>query len=61
MPGCAQTGAFPRLAWFSVAGNPCCPDPPAREHPLPVVRQEDLDLGAKLGDGASGVVYRGEA
>eukprot|EP00198_Chlamydomonas_reinhardtii_P007110 XP_001696446.1 predicted protein [Chlamydomonas reinhardtii] len=53
-----DAAALPRLAWFSVAGNPVCPGPPAPAPGLPVVAPEELELGQKLGDGASGDVYR---
>ncbi|KAG2445258.1 hypothetical protein HYH02_008726 [Chlamydomonas schloesseri] len=53
-----DAAALPRLAWFSVAGNPVCPDPPAPAPGLPVVCRDELELGQKLGDGASGDVYR---
>ncbi|GIL88583.1 hypothetical protein Vretimale_19082 [Volvox reticuliferus] len=57
-PGLLEDGAMPRLAWFSMAGNPVCPDPPAPAPDLPEVEVDDLDLGMKLADGASGEVFR---
>ncbi|KAG2501926.1 hypothetical protein HYH03_000424 [Edaphochlamys debaryana] len=56
--GLLESGAMPRLAWFSVAGNPACPDPPPPAPGLPLVAREELELGQKLGDGASGDVFR---
>ncbi|KAG2439459.1 hypothetical protein HXX76_004814 [Chlamydomonas incerta] len=53
-----DAAAMPRLAWFSVAGNPVCPGPPCAAPGLPVVAPEELELGQKLGDGASGDVFR---
>lgn len=52
-------GALPRLAWFSVAGNPVCPQPPRPDPSMPLVEAKELELGQKLGDGASGEVFRG--
>ncbi|GIL63161.1 hypothetical protein Vafri_17275 [Volvox africanus] len=56
--GLLEDGSMPHLAWFSMAGNPVCPDPPAPAPGLPVVEVDDLDLGMKLADGASGEVFR---
>ncbi|GFR43459.1 hypothetical protein Agub_g4542 [Astrephomene gubernaculifera] len=56
--GLLESGALPALAWFSCAGNPACPQPPPPAPGLPVVEEDDLELGCKLGDGASGEVYR---
>ncbi|EFJ52843.1 hypothetical protein VOLCADRAFT_86211 [Volvox carteri f. nagariensis] len=53
-----EEGVMPRLAWASMAGNPVCPDPPAPAPGLPEVEVDDLDLGMKLADGASGEVFR---
>ncbi|GLC44711.1 hypothetical protein PLESTB_000972000 [Pleodorina starrii] len=57
-PRLLQEGAMPRLAWFSMAGNPACPEPPVPAPGLPEVQVDDLELGMKLADGASGEVYR---
>ncbi|PNH08307.1 Leucine-rich repeat-containing protein 1 [Tetrabaena socialis] len=57
-PALLEGGALPSLAWFSVAGNPVCPDPPPPAPGLPLVAQEELELGQKLGEGASGDVFR---
>lgn len=49
---------LPRLAWLAYGGNPFCPAPP----PAPALSQiawNDLTLGEVLGEGASGVIYRG--
>lgn len=56
----SASGVLPKLAWCSVAGNPCCPEAPAAAPGLPTVAREELELGQKLGDGASGEVFRGE-
>ncbi|GLI66354.1 hypothetical protein VaNZ11_010126 [Volvox africanus] len=56
--GLLEDGAMPHLAWFSMAGNPVCPDPPVPAPGLPEVEVDDLDLGMKLADGASGEVFR---
>lgn len=54
MPSWLMT--LPRLAWLSWAGNPADPGlPPAQAD---VVEWRDLELGAFLGEGASGRVYR---
>ena len=48
----------PKLAWFSLAGNPVCPaaKPPTRD--VPIIPFSDLELDVKLGDGASGDVFQ---
>lgn len=47
----------PRLAWMSLASNPVCRAVSPRKPPS--VRLADLNLGRKLGDGASGEVFLG--
>ena len=49
-------GELPRLAWLAWAGNPCEPERSPAEAPR--VRWSDLDVGALLGEGASGRVHR---
>jgi hypothetical protein len=54
--------SLPRLSWLAYAGNPCCPTNAAisaREASLPLVNKTDLQLGDMLGEGASGVIYKG--
>ena len=54
---------LPRLAWLAFAGNPCSDASEAqalREHPLPPIARATLNLGAVLGQGASGVIHRAE-
>lgn len=54
---------LPRLAWLAFAGNPCSDASEAqalRQHPLPPIARATLDLGAVLGQGASGVIHRAE-
>ncbi|KAL4442982.1 hypothetical protein ABPG77_008473 [Micractinium sp. CCAP 211/92] len=47
----------PKLAWMSLASNPACRAVSPRKPPS--VRLSDLNLGRKLGDGASGEVFLG--
>ena len=49
--------AMPRLSWLAFAGNPFTGvlDPPPAS---PVLVWNDLELGAVLGEGASGVIHR---
>lgn len=48
----------PRLAWFSLAGNPaiCCP-PPQPKHAIADIEMGDVVIGRCLGEGASGEVF----
>jgi hypothetical protein len=48
----------PSLAWISLAGNPLCPPPPQPNHAIPSIPITSLTLSSKLGDGASGDVFR---
>ena len=52
--------AAPALAWFSLAGNPACKVPSPRRSSLPIVSIVDVEIGRKLGDGASGEVFEAE-
>ncbi|QDL52994.1 leucine-rich repeat-containing protein kinase family protein [Rhodoferax aquaticus] len=52
---------LPNLAWLAVAGNPMCesdamPVPPE----VPQIAWTQLRLGPRVGQGASGVIYRAE-
>jgi Leucine-rich repeat (LRR) protein len=49
-------GSSPKLAWVSIAGNPCCPRLPAPKKNANV-KFTDIMIGEKLGDGASGEVF----
>jgi hypothetical protein len=53
-------GKLPRLAWCSLGSNPAAAGVPALPE-LPRVRVADIQLGTKLGQGASGEVFNGEA
>ncbi|CAI6000746.1 unnamed protein product [Closterium sp. NIES-64] len=48
---------LPRLAWLSLASNPLCPPLPPHHEGVEDIPFGDLQLGRKLGDGASGDVY----
>lgn len=47
--------SLPRLAWLAFSGNPFCAD---RRQTMPVISWNDLSIRTKLGEGASGIVYR---
>jgi hypothetical protein len=54
--------SLPRLTWLAYAGNPFCAE---REDtlahaPSAAIDWSQLQLGQKLGEGASGVIYRGD-
>ena len=52
---------MPRLAWLACSGNPCsdCSEAEAREHlHIAEVEWHALTLQHKLGEGASGIIYR---
>ncbi|GJE54228.1 MULTISPECIES: leucine-rich repeat-containing protein kinase family protein [Methylobacterium] len=48
--------ALPSLAWLSFAGNPLEGEVPPQD--IALVPWADLDLGERLGEGASGVIHR---
>jgi serine/threonine protein kinase len=50
---------LPRLAWLAFGGNPVSSAPRGLGSPVARVRWADIELGAKLGEGASGVIYQG--
>ena len=53
--------ALPRLSWLAYAGNPCCTMDDAAvlaQARVGHVDWQDLAIQAKLGEGASGVIYR---
>ncbi len=45
------------LAWVALAGNPVCPTAPIPEHPIETTTMDTVQLGAYLGEGASGEVF----
>lgn len=51
--------ALPRLAWLALAGNPCLPAAPAR-HTLKQINWQELQLKARLGEGASGIIHQAD-
>jgi hypothetical protein len=54
--------SMPRLAWIAYAGNPFCAALSATQHSpthLEHINWSDLAIGKQLGQGASGVIYRG--
>ena len=55
--------ALPRLAWLAAAGNPLGAAAEAAavaRHPLAAISWASLALGLRLGEGASGIIYRAE-
>jgi hypothetical protein len=55
--------ALPRLAWLAYAGNPLSDASEAlalAAHPMPSIDWQDLRIGHKVGEGASGVIHLGE-
>ncbi|MEM7772476.1 MAG: leucine-rich repeat-containing protein kinase family protein [Cyanobacteria bacterium P01_A01_bin.37] len=54
--------SLPRLAWIAYAGNPFCAELATLKHPSSPLKQIDwttLSVREQLGQGASGVIYRG--
>ncbi|MBO3270517.1 leucine-rich repeat-containing protein kinase family protein [Hymenobacter defluvii] len=54
---------LPRLSWLAYAGNPFCDEIEARvvaQHPIRSIEWQALTIQQQLGEGASGVIYRGE-
>jgi hypothetical protein len=54
--------SLPRLRWLAYAGNPLCDqlEDTLVHTPSATVRWPELTLGDKLGEGASGVIYRAD-
>jgi len=52
----AWLGAMPRLSWLAFAGNPFSAEPETAAHHD--MAWDDLTLETRLGEGASGVIYR---
>lgn len=51
--------ALPRLSWLAMAGNPCCPEAGEVAGDVnSVIPWGNLRLEEKLGEGASGIIYR---
>jgi predicted Ser/Thr protein kinase len=50
---------LPRLSWLAYAGNPLCSAPATHKPVLPDIDWAELTLGETLGQGASGVIYKG--
>jgi hypothetical protein len=50
---------LPRLSWLAYAGNPFCSADTMTKPALPDIDWADLTLGETLGQGASGVIYKG--
>lgn len=57
--GLAEAGSLPKLAWCSIGRNPAAVDVPAVPAALPRVERQALQVGEKLGQGASGEVFLG--
>ncbi|MGL4319017.1 MAG: leucine-rich repeat-containing protein kinase family protein [Pseudomonas sp.] len=54
---------LPRLAWLAFAGNPFSDTREAQalaRHPIPAIPRSELQLGAVLGQGASGIIHRAD-
>jgi len=53
---------MPRLTWLAYAGNPFCAATEAAgaHYPIGTIDWASLEIGAQLGEGASGVIYRAE-
>jgi hypothetical protein len=50
---------LPKLSWLAMAGNPCSMPPVSVEgEALEEVKWQELELKEKLGEGASGLIYR---
>lgn len=50
---------LPRLSWLAYSGNPFCDAIPVEERSLPHIDWAELMLGDTLGQGASGVIFKG--
>jgi len=50
---------LPRLSWLAYAGNPLCSANATAKPVLPDIDWAELTLGETLGQGASGVIYKG--
>jgi hypothetical protein len=50
---------MPRLSWLAYAGNPFCAETAPKERSLQAIAWDTLSIGKILGQGASGVIYKG--
>ncbi len=50
---------LPRLSWLAFGGNPVSSAPRGYRSPVAHVSWADIELGTKLGEGASGVIHQG--
>ena len=54
---------LPRLTWLAFAGNPFSDSREGeslRQHPLPPIARDTIELGEILGQGASGIIHRAD-
>lgn len=58
-PNLTRSGGLPKLAWCSLGRNPAAAPVPPISDSLPRVDIHELVLGDKLGQGASGEVFKG--
>jgi hypothetical protein len=56
-----RAGHLPKLCWCSIGRNPAAVAVPAVPAALPRVERGALQIGQKLGQGASGEVFLGES
>ena len=49
-----QFASLDSLAWFSLAGNPVCPPARPPHGAIEHIEAQEVEVGEKLGDGASG-------
>ncbi|UZE95503.1 leucine-rich repeat-containing protein kinase family protein [Alkalimarinus alittae] len=47
---------LPKLSWLAFAGNPIGDTPACQNSTMPQVSMSDLEMGRKIGEGASGVI-----
>ncbi|QKG53401.1 leucine-rich repeat-containing protein kinase family protein [Hymenobacter sp. BRD67] len=55
--------AMPQLTWLAYAGNPFCDEletAAVATHPIRAIAWQELALAQRLGEGASGVIYRAQ-
>ena len=65
---CCEIAAIPdslidaqSLSWLSIAGNPCCGTRLSQvKNATRIISEKDIQMGKKLGDGASGEVFEAE-
>ncbi len=49
---------LPRLTWLAFGGNPVAAAPPAPSSAVARLHWQDIEMGEKLGEGASGVIHK---